>query len=69
MVTHLVVEGMMCPNCVRHVDRGIRSVPGVRLVSVDLETGGATVTHSEDVTYEELIKAVEQEGYKATVAA
>ena len=67
MVTLLVVEGMSCPNCVRHVERGLRAVAGVVTATVDLKGKSATVTHSGDVSVDELIRAVEEEGYRATV--
>ena len=68
MVTHLAIEGMSCPNCVRHVEHGLRAVPGVVTAIVDLDTNSATVTHSGDVTVDELLHAVVEEGYRATAA-
>jgi Cu2+-exporting ATPase len=59
---------MSCPNCGRHVEHALIVIPGVRDVSVELEAGRASVVHSEDVTQEELVRAVEEEGYRATVA-
>lgn len=67
MVTFLTVEGMSCPNCVRHVENGLRKVAGVVEVSVSLEEKSARVSHSLEVTVAELVHAVKEEGYEATV--
>ena len=59
------VEGMSCSNCVSAVERGIRSVPGVVEVSVDLENGHAMVLAIPDrVTMADMKRAVEKAGYK-----
>lgn len=67
MVTLLGIADMMCPNCVRHVEHGLKSVPGVLDVVVSLPEKSASVSHSSDVSISELIRAVEEEGYEATV--
>ena len=67
MVTILAVEGMICPNCVRHVEHGLKAVAGVVNVTVSLEERSAVVSHSSEVGIDELLRAVEGEGYEATV--
>jgi Cu+-exporting ATPase len=42
-VTELMVTGMTCNNCARHVTEAIQSVSGVRSASVALAAGRATV--------------------------
>jgi P-type Cu+ transporter len=39
------VRGMDCASCVSHVDKAIRSLPGVQDVSVNLARGRASVTY------------------------
>ena len=66
MVT-LSIAGMTCANCVAHVERGLRSVPGVITVSVDLAQGSAKVeTLPGGVTLADLKRAVEGAGYEVT---
>jgi len=65
----LSIAGMTCANCVAHVERGLRSVPGVLKVSVDLASGYATVeTIPGRVTMADLKRAVEDAGYAVTSA-
>ncbi len=61
MKTSLIVTGMTCQNCVKHVTSAIRAVPGVTDVQVDLASGVAEVTGIADTS--ELIAAVQEEGY------
>ena len=64
----LHVEGMMCQNCVKHVTKALEGVSGVLGANVSLEEKSATVTLSEDVPDNDLIAAVVEEGYEATIA-
>jgi len=61
------VKGMTCDNCVQHVTKAIRELPGVRDVMVDLATNSARV--EGDVDQRAIIEAVEEEGYEASVQA
>jgi Cu+-exporting ATPase len=65
--TELLVTGMTCQNCARHVTEAIQSVPGVHSASVLLEAGRATVrwnpVTAQDVPA--IIKAVQKAGYEA----
>ncbi len=56
-----VIEGMMCQNCVKHVQRALDNL-GV-VAEVDLENKKATVTNSatDDTT---IIKAISDAGYE-----
>lgn len=59
----LNVQGMTCHNCVRHVREALESVEGASNVTVDLETGVATV---DGISAEAAIAAIEEEGYQAS---
>lgn len=59
----LNVQGMTCHNCVRHVREALESIEGASDVTVDLESGTATVS---GVSAEAAIAAIEEEGYQAS---
>jgi copper chaperone CopZ len=62
----LLIEGMTCASCVAHVERGLRSVPGVLNANVNLATERATVEMLPGtVTIADLKHAVEAVGYEA----
>jgi Cu+-exporting ATPase len=67
IATELLVKGMTCPNCARHVTEAIQSVPGVRSASVLLEAGRATVRWNPGTAQNvpAVIKAVQKAGYEA----
>jgi Cu+-exporting ATPase len=66
-VTELLVTGMNCNNCARHVTEAIQSVPGVRSASVMLDAGRASVRWTADTSTDvpAVIAAVQEAGYKA----
>lgn len=61
----LQIEGMSCMHCVAHVKEALSKVKGVKKVDVSLENKEAVVEAKDKTTKEELIKAVENAGYKA----
>lgn len=58
------VVGMTCGHCVNSVTEEVRQVPGVTDVSVDLATGGLTVSAVADVDDGAVRTAVEEAGYQ-----
>lgn len=64
----LSIEGMSCASCVGRVERSLAGVEGVTSVSVNLATARAHLELSHPVATKKLISAVEQAGYKATLA-
>jgi copper chaperone CopZ len=61
----LSIAGMTCANCVAHVEDGLRSVPGVLDVNVDLAAGRAKVDMIPGVvTITDLKHAVKDAGYE-----
>ncbi|MFN4070732.1 MAG: heavy-metal-associated domain-containing protein [Thermus caldifontis] len=62
----LKVEGMTCNHCVMAVKRALMKVPGVERAEVSLERAEALVEGKADP--EALIRAVEEEGYRAALA-
>jgi copper chaperone CopZ len=59
------VKGMTCENCVQHVTKAVREVPGVRDAKVDLASNSAKVEGTFDDA--KVIEAIEEEGYEAAV--
>ena len=55
------IEGMMCPNCQRHVDKALNAIDGVQ-ATVDLENNCAYI--KGDVDEAVLTHAVEEAGYE-----
>lgn len=63
------IEGMTCGHCQMTVADALKDVKGVKEVEVNLEKNTAKVLFKEEKSDEnKLIKAVEEAGYKATVA-
>ena len=65
----LNVEGMTCGHCQMSVANALKNVSGVKTAEVNLETNSAIVEFKEGkASPEKMIKAVEEAGYKASVA-
>src|SRR6266480_2363534 len=63
----LALEGMTCASCAMRIEKGLKKVPGVKDVSVNLATERAVVTYDPSQTnLEQMVKKVEAVGYKAT---
>lgn len=60
----LKVKGMMCGNCVKHVEKALSSMNGVTSVDVDLESAKATVESSVEISMDEFKKVIEEAGYE-----
>src|SRR5690349_11622856 len=66
--TKLKISGMTCNNCARHVGEALRGVPGVQIAEVQLDENAATVRWKNGQgDARQLIAAVEEAGYKASV--
>lgn len=60
----LRISGMSCKHCQEAVERAICAVDGVVDAKVDLDTGKAVVNGNTKL--QNLIQAIENEGYQAT---
>lgn len=56
------VLGMTCGGCARHVEKALKSVPGVVSVAMDVARGTATV--AGEALYPELAASVTAAGYE-----
>jgi len=63
MEKKVIIEGMMCQNCVKHATNALNALPGVT-ATVDLATKTAIVTG--DVTDEAIKQAIADAGYEVT---
>lgn len=60
----IVIEGMMCPNCSKHVHDALCTLSGMQDAVVSHETGTAVCTMSESIADDILTKAVTDAGYQ-----
>lgn len=68
-VTELLITGMTCGNCARHVTQAIQGVSGVRSAFVNLDAQMAKVSWEADAHLDlgAVIQAVEKEGFGAKI--
>ncbi|AEJ61000.1 heavy metal translocating P-type ATPase [Spirochaeta thermophila DSM 6578] len=64
----LDIEGMSCTSCAQRVKKALSSREGVREAEVDFPSHRAKVVVEGAVAMEELLKAVEEAGYRARLA-
>ncbi len=60
----LKVKGMMCPHCEARVKKVVEAIPGVESAVASHTEGTVVVTLTEDVAFEVLKKAIEDQDYK-----
>lgn len=63
------VQGMVCAMCVKNVENAVKKLDGVKYVSVNLATQKAFVIANDNISFEDIKKAIEKAGYKATMEA
>ncbi len=68
MKTELLISGMTCQRCQRHVEEALRQQPGVSQATVALAAGRATVEHDEGASLDALCAAVVEAGYECRPA-
>ncbi len=63
------IGGMTCSSCVSRVEKGLKKVPGVETVSVNLATESARIVYAPGEQMEALLRrAVRDAGYEARAA-
>ena len=60
----LNIEGMVCGMCVKHVDKALRDIQGIKDVDVSLESKSAQVQLDQDVPDAVLKAAIEDASYQ-----
>lgn len=67
---HLLLSGMHCASCAGLIERGLKKVAGVKSANVNFAAEKARVVYDTGLTNsDQLIKAVENAGYKAKLAS
>ncbi len=62
--TTLPIEGMHCAGCVQSIEKGLKNIPGVLSVSVNLSTENALVNYDPSVVKrKDLVTAVKNAGF------
>ncbi len=59
------ISGMHCASCAGNVERSVRSVKGVKNVSVSAVTNTAFIECDDSTEVEDIEKAIAKPGYKA----
>ena len=65
MMQTITVEGMSCGHCEQTVEDALASVPGVESATADRGTESATI--EGEAALEDLLAAVDDAGYDASV--
>ena len=60
----ILVDGMMCRHCVKHVKDALEKVDGVKSAEVSLENKTAVVELEREVDSDVLLAAVTEAGYE-----
>ena len=60
----LKIEGMHCASCASNIERSLKKVPGIKEANVSLMTKKGIVESEENISDDELKKAVSRTGYK-----
>lgn len=65
MAKRITVEGMSCGGCEENVENALRDLPGVTDAEADNESDSVTI--EGEASDEDIVAAVEDAGYTATV--
>jgi copper ion binding protein len=57
------IQGMTCQHCVMSVTKALGTLPGVKNLRVDLVKGEAAFENTQNISRDNLRKAVEDAGY------
>ena len=66
-VATIHVEGMTCPLCTTAIKKSLKKIDGVTKAKVLLNSKKATVYFEDRVKKEQLLKAIEDVGYKGKI--
>lgn len=63
MKYELMIKGMMCQHCQKHVEDALSGMEGVASAEVNLESAIASVTAEREISTDEFAKVIEEAGY------
>ncbi|MCL2756614.1 MAG: heavy-metal-associated domain-containing protein [Coriobacteriia bacterium] len=61
--TKVLIDGMSCQHCVRHVTEALMDLDGVQSVEVSLEDKHAIIEHDDALSLDEFEAAIADAGY------
>lgn len=64
MTKKLLIEGMSCGHCVKHVEEALKELAEVKSVKVDLEGKNAIVELNQEVSDEKFKETITEVGYE-----
>ena len=64
MEKKILIEGMSCGHCIKHVKEVLTELDGVTNVDVSLETKTAILVSSTDISDEAIKAAINEVGYE-----
>ncbi len=67
-VLHLDVRGMHCTNCAALIEQRLEQLPQVRRVNVDYRSRRAEVDHIASLDFDDLQRAVSDDGFTLSIA-
>ena len=63
MKYELMIQGMMCGHCQKHVNDALSAMEGVTAVEVNLDSGLASVTAEKEISMDTFASVIEDAGY------
>ncbi|MBI5071458.1 heavy metal translocating P-type ATPase [Candidatus Falkowbacteria bacterium] len=63
----LKIIGMHCGSCEKIIEMELRDIPGLKSAKINFQSGEGEVIVSEEVSDEQIIKAVEKAGYSVNI--
>ena len=64
--TELKVPDITCGGCAGSIKKALGSVQGINQVDVDISFKTVTVNHDEQLTRDDLVKAIDRAGFSAS---
>ncbi len=64
--TELNVPDITCGGCAGSIKKALGSVQGINQVDVDISSKTVTVNHDEQLTRDDLVKAIDRAGFSAS---
>ncbi len=64
--TELNVPDITCGGCASSIKKALGSVQGINQVDVDINAKTLTVNHDEQLTRDDLVKAIDRAGFSAS---
>lgn len=66
MKKKILIEGMSCEHCVKHVTTALNDLAGVSEVEVNLAAKNVIIEETQEISDEDIIAAIDEAGYEVT---